>query len=140
MADQTPYSAAQLAEYVEYIRLPRKYWPANSPERDIDLLAALHVHQISAIPYENLDLHYSTHHSISLEPQVLFNKFVRSGGRNRGGYCMEDSLFFLWMLQAYGFDVYPTGVRIRLRENGVPRGDFVGLYDRTTQGMPGECD
>lgn len=41
---------------------------------------------------------------------------------------MEDSLFFMWMLQAYGFDVYPTGVRIRLRENGVPKGDFGGLY------------
>jgi hypothetical protein len=40
---------------------------------------------------------------------------------------MENSLLFLWMLQAYGFDVYPTGVRIRLREDGVPKGEFVGL-------------
>jgi len=30
-------------------------------------------------------------------------------------------------LRSYGFDVYPTGVRIRLREKGVPTGNFVGL-------------
>jgi arylamine N-acetyltransferase len=121
-----PYTSEQLAQYVDYIHLPRKYYPSSSLQLEIELLTALHVHQISTIPYENLSLHYSTHHSISLDPQHLFRKFVIKGC-NRGGYCMEVSLMFLWMLQKYGFDVYPTGVRIRLREGGVPQGDFIGL-------------
>ena len=79
-------------------------------------------------PYENIDLHYSSGRSISLDPNVLYNKFITRGQTTkRGGYCMELSLFFLWMLRLYGFDAYPTGVRIRLRENGVPQGDFTGL-------------
>jgi arylamine N-acetyltransferase len=123
---KSPYSTEQLNQYVERIQLPSKYHPSSNPMLDIDLLTALHVHQISAIPYENLDLHYSSHHSVSLDPQLTFNKIVLKG-YNRGGYCMEDSLLFLWMLQGYGFDVYPTGVRIRLREDGVPKGDFMGL-------------
>lgn len=121
-----PYTQHQLNQYVKHIGLPLQYRPSSDPALDISLLTALHIHQISTIPYENLDLHYSGHHSVSLDPQEIFDKFI-TRKRNRGGYCMEASLFFLWMLQCYGFDVYPTGVRIRLRSNGVPQGDFKGL-------------
>lgn len=41
---------------------------------------------------------------------------------------MEVSLLLTHILRAFGFDAYPTGVRIRYREDGVPKGNYVGLY------------
>ncbi|KAL3419241.1 Arylamine N-acetyltransferase [Phlyctema vagabunda] len=40
---------------------------------------------------------------------------------------MENSLFFNHVLRALGFRVYTAGVRIRMRENGVPKGDYIGF-------------
>lgn len=48
------------------------------------------------------------------------------GGNGRGGYCMENSIFFNHVLRGLGFRAYLAGARIRLREGGVPRGGFTG--------------
>lgn len=120
------YTPEQVSQYLKYIEFPAKYHPENYPPRDIAFLTALKTHQISKVPYENLSLHYSKEHAISLEPQHLFQKVV-GNARGRGGYCMEGSLFFHQMLKALGFDAYPVGVRIRYRVDGVPQGDYRGL-------------
>ncbi|KAG8161924.1 hypothetical protein KVR01_007689 [Diaporthe batatas] len=125
VVDTTTFSKDQLLKYFDHIKLPQKYRQDDVP-RDLSLLTALHIHQIAAIPYENLLLHYSQHKTVDLNPQTLFTKFIENG-RNRGGYCMEGSLFFMHILRSLGFEVYPTGVRIRLREDGIPKGDFVGM-------------
>lgn len=124
-ANSQVFDNTQLTKYFDHIRLPKKHYDDDVP-RDLSLLTVLHRHQIAAIPYENLSLHYAQHKIINLDPQVLFTKFV-SNGRNRGGYCMEGSLFFLNILRSLGFQAYPTVVRIRLREDGVPSGDYVTL-------------
>ncbi|KAL1866876.1 hypothetical protein Daus18300_006579 [Diaporthe australafricana] len=119
------FSKDQLLQYFDHIQLPQRY-RRNDVPRDLSLLTALHIHQIAAVPYENLSLHYSQHKTVDLSPQTLFTKFVEDG-RNRGGYCMEGSLFFLHVIRSLGFEAYPTGVRIRLREDGIPTGDYVGM-------------
>jgi arylamine N-acetyltransferase len=81
-----PYTPEHLARYVNYIELPSRYHPSNNPPLNIELLTALHVHQISTAPYENLSLHYSANHSIVLDPEVLYDKVVTKAC-NRGGYC-----------------------------------------------------
>lgn len=121
------YSLEQLAQWEQYVGLPIEYHHVSRPELDIQYLNALHVHQIAAIPYENLDLHYSQHRSISLDPQVQFSKIV-SEGRGRGGYCMEGNLLYNHILKAAGFNVYTAGVRIRARIDGVPSGEYIGWY------------
>lgn len=141
VVDTATFSKAQLSKYFDHIKLPQKYRQDNVP-RDLSLLTALHIHQIAAIPYDNLLLHYSQHKTVDLNPQSLFTKFVENG-RNRGGYCMEGSLFFMHVLRSLGFEAYPTGVRIRLREDGIPKGEFVGmthmvLIIELPEG--GECD
>ena len=40
---------------------------------------------------------------------------------------MEGSLFFMHILRSLGYEAYPTGARIRLREDGIPKGDYVGM-------------
>ncbi|KAK4901380.1 hypothetical protein LTR27_001938 [Elasticomyces elasticus] len=119
------YTTDQLEAFFSLIGLPETLKLNNYPQRDLALLTALHVHTISTIPYENLSLHYSAHKGVSLDPTDLYQKIVVNG-RGRGGYCMENSLFYLHMLKALGFRVYPVGVRIRLRNEGVPQGNFVG--------------
>jgi arylamine N-acetyltransferase len=119
------FTAAQLDEYFDYIDLPAHLrTTAADPPRDITLLRALHVYQLAAIPYENLLLHYDAARSVNLDPQALWRKVM--SGRGRGGYCMENCIFFSHILRACGFDAYLTGARIRLRVDNVPGGDYVG--------------
>jgi arylamine N-acetyltransferase len=119
------YSLAQIEQYEEHVSLPLRFRNASNPPLDAAYLTALHIHQISSVPYENLVLHYSTHHTVSLHPQILFQKIVIDK-RGRGGYCMETSIFFNHVLRALGFTVYTAGVRIRPRVGGVPGGDYIG--------------
>jgi arylamine N-acetyltransferase len=119
------YTPAQLDAYEDYISLPRRFRRANKPPLTAEYLTALHVHQIAAVPYENLILHYSKEHAVSLDPQKLYQKIV-TDARGRGGYCMENSTFFNRVLRGLGFRVYTAGVRIRPRVGGVPEGAYIG--------------
>jgi len=117
------YTVSQIDKYLDYIQIPLRYHRISSPKLDIDFLNVLHTYQISAIPYENLTLHYSRTRDISLDPQHLFVKLMENG---RGGYCMENSIFFNHILRALGFRAYTAGVRVRPRVEGLPIGDYGG--------------
>lgn len=119
------YTQEQVSQFLDYIGMPSRYRLAGDPPRDHAFLRALHRHVISALPYENLYLHYGPHTGADLDPQHLFRKAVGEA-RGRGGYCMENSLLLLHMLRALGFRAYAVGVKIRYREGGVPKGPFVG--------------
>ncbi|CAM1504679.1 Fc.00g022700.m01.CDS01 [Cosmosporella sp. VM-42] len=118
------YTDAQVAQFLTHLEIPKEYYIGNEPILDHAFLNVLHQHMITMVPYENLTLHYG-HRNITLEPEALFKKMV-TDKRGRGGYCMENSLFFTYMLRALGFQVYPVGVRVRLRVNGVPQGGYPG--------------
>jgi len=119
------YSPEQIAQYLSYSRIPAPYRQLDKTPRDLKFLTVLHTHMLSIAPYENLCLHYSPTHKIDLDPQVLFKKIVDEA-RGRGGYCMENSIFFNHILRGLGFDVYTAGVRIRPRIDGVPGGEYMG--------------
>jgi arylamine N-acetyltransferase len=121
------YTPSQIQQYESYVRLPARFRQSSHPSLDAAYLTALHVHQIAAIPYENLILHYSTSHAVSLNPQDLFKKMI-TDARGRGGYCMENSILFHHILKGLGFKVYMAGVRIRPRVGGVPGGEYIGWY------------
>jgi arylamine N-acetyltransferase len=119
------YTPSQIDHYLAYIQLPSRFHRSSTPPLTLEYLTALHVHQITAVPFENLTLHYSKSHTVSLDPQILYEKIV-TNARGRGGYCMENSIFFNHMLRGLGFHVYMTGVRVRPRVGGVPAGDYIG--------------
>ncbi|KAL2064693.1 hypothetical protein VTL71DRAFT_3831 [Oculimacula yallundae] len=121
------YTLSQISAYEAHISLPTRFHHSSSPPLDIKYLTALHVHQISTSPYENLQLHYSKTHRVSLDPQDIFKKIV-TNKRGRGGYCMENSIFFNHVLRALGFTVYTAGVRVRPRVGGVPTGKYAGWF------------
>lgn len=129
---QCPYTSEQIARYLKHISLPSRFLDQNADgtptssvkSNNLNTLAALQRHHMSAIPFENLALHYSYHHQISLDTQDLFEKFV---DRSRGGYCMEQNIFLCHMLRGLGFRVYTVGARVKKRVNGVPTGDYMGF-------------
>lgn len=119
------YTASQIIAWEKHVSLPTRFHNSQNPRKDLEYLTALHVHQIATVPYENLILHYSAEHAVSLDPQALYQKIV-ADARGRGGYCMENSIFFNHVLRGLGFQVYTAGVRIRPRIGGVPGGDYIG--------------
>ncbi|KAF9888068.1 N-terminal acetyltransferase [Aspergillus nanangensis] len=129
----TAYSPDQIRAWLQHIRLPQTLTPyINNPSsipKTYSTLQQLMRCQITRFPYENLSVHYSPTHSVTIRPEALYQKFMgpyRDGGNGRGGYCMELSIFFHHMLRGLGFYVYMTAVRIRSRVDGVPQGDFGG--------------
>lgn len=121
----SPYTREQVSQYLTHIGVPSQYRLDSDPKPSYEFLKAIHVHMISAIPYENLAIHYSSSRIVSLDAQCLFDKIVGQA-RGRGGYCMENSLLLLYMLRGLGFTVYPVGVKIRYRQNGIPQGPHIG--------------
>jgi arylamine N-acetyltransferase len=119
------YTPSQISAWETLVSLPARFCSFQNPSKNLEYLTALHVHQIAAVPYENLVLHYSKDHAVSLDPQKLYAKIV-TNARGRGGYCMENSIFFNHVLRGLGFQVYTAGVRIRPRVGGVPGGDYIG--------------
>ncbi|GAB7352184.1 hypothetical protein MBLNU459_g2663t1 [Dothideomycetes sp. NU459] len=114
------YTKPQLLQYFARISLPARHREspilsnpslARTIEHGLPLLAALQRYQLCAVPFENLELHYSSHHTISLDPGHLFHKIVeRNAGR--GGYCMENSCLLGTVLHSLGYDVVATGARV----------------------------
>lgn len=119
------FTPQEIRDYLEYIDLPERYMDYQSVPKDLDFLRVLHVHQIGKVPYENLAIHYSENHRVEIDPRYIYNKIMAK--RGRGGYCMELCVFYYNLLRAIGFNVYQTGIRIRLRNGPIPFGDYIGM-------------
>lgn len=118
----------QVSTFLTYIGVPTHLQAqgyTGDVERDVYLLNQLHIYMISAVPYENLTIHYSRSRTIVIDPHSAYQKIVVNH-RGRGGYCMEVSILFHHVLRALDFDVYMSAVRIRERKDGVPFGPYTG--------------
>ncbi|OQE20614.1 hypothetical protein PENFLA_c016G01423 [Penicillium flavigenum] len=88
----------------------------------LSALSELQRRHLAAIPWGNSGLHYSQHHTISLNPQSLFEKMVE---RRLDGYCMENTGIFFIVLRSLGYLVYATGGRV---SHAASKGLDNGLY------------
>ncbi|KAH8682674.1 hypothetical protein BX600DRAFT_393410 [Xylariales sp. PMI_506] len=111
------YSAEQLDAYFEHIGYPK---PKHAQD-PLVFVTELQKHQLARIPFENLALHYSADAQIPLEPQFLFEKFIKRG---RGGYCHENNRFFSEILRSLGFQVTNVICRISRAFRGLPGGGW----------------
>lgn len=70
------YSESQILAYFDLISLPRPdaNIAASEEKHALDFLHKLQVHQLATIPFENLSLHYSPHHTLSIDPDDLYKK------------------------------------------------------------------
>ena len=120
--DRPSYSTEELQLYFKRIKLPQKYLDsavlidpslAQTNKHGLPFILALTRYHTCNIPFENLELHYSTHKTISLDMSDLYTKFAKCGIQyGRGGRCMENNGFFSTVLRSLGFDVRNCAGRV----------------------------
>lgn len=95
--DRPQYSKQQLERYFDRIELPQKYRDspvlsspalARTKEHGLPLIRAVTRYHTSRIPFENLQMHYSTTRKISLNMDDLYDRFADTTGCGSGGRCM----------------------------------------------------
>jgi N-hydroxyarylamine O-acetyltransferase len=115
----------------------------GSLEPTIQTLNALQEAHLSAIPYENLDIHLGR--TLPLSEARAYAKLVVE---KRGGWCYEMNTLFAWALRQLGFDVQylssgvlrpggttPDGDHLILLVNGTHLAD-VGFGDGAIHALP----
>lgn len=129
------YSKEQIDHIFNRLNFPqalRQYDPTSlkdPPRKDepsrLQYLTALQRSMLTSVPFENLELHYSPTHVITIEPDALYHKIVTQG-TGRGGYCMENNAFFVTLLRSLGFSTYSVAARVNMLNSanlppGTPR-------------------
>lgn len=131
MAHKPTYTDQQLELYLSRIGYAHSAQSESNLLQNLrqdienDALSALcHLQRrhLAAIPWGSSGLHYSQHHTISLNPQCLFEKMVE---RQLDGYCMENTGIFFIVLRSLGYLVYATGGRV---SHAATKGVDNGLY------------
>jgi arylamine N-acetyltransferase len=115
------FTKEQVHQIYDRINLPKtyRYDPGEESttvargDEGLKFLSALQRHHLANVPFENLELHYSPTKVINTDAQLLFEKLVTQN-TGRGGYCMENNLFFGTLLRALGFSVMSTGGRVNM--------------------------
>ena len=133
---RTSYTEEQVQQIYDRIKLPAKYRHSLGEETKqitrsdagLELLATLQRFHLANVPFENLELHYSPTKVINTDAQLLFEKIVTQNS-GRGGYCMENNLFFATLLRSLGFNVMSTGGRVNTAVS--PSGDIGSLEKYT---------
>lgn len=108
------YSQEEIEQYFDYLGLlahERLFAYSGSPDERLQFLKQLIHRQLMKVPFENLALHYSPDHTISLDVPYLFQKCIKQQN-GRGGYCMENNTFFAAILRSLKFDVVSVGARV----------------------------
>ncbi|PGH08501.1 hypothetical protein AJ79_05991 [Helicocarpus griseus UAMH5409] len=133
MASERPtFTREQLAKYIGLIyncpagqELTKLLELEEIIQQDpLGALTAIQQRQLSAIPFSNVGVHYSQHHTISLDPDQVFHKLVE---RKLGGYCMEATNLLAIAIRSLGYQVYTTGGRVSNSFSGPnPTRDFGG--------------
>lgn len=112
--------AFDLAAYLDRIGFSTAVRP------DLETLTAVHRAHLSAIPYENLDIHLGR--KLRLGADHGFDKLVT---RHRGGWCYEMNELLITALAAIGFKVYRAGAGVHreLRGDVVLGNHLIGIVD-----------
>ncbi|MFT5506026.1 MAG: N-hydroxyarylamine O-acetyltransferase [Gammaproteobacteria bacterium] len=82
-------------------------------EPTLECLSGIHHCHALTVPYENLDIQMGLH--VDLDKERIFKKIV---GRRRGGWCYEQHVLFLWVLEKIGFDAKLVTSAVERKEHG----------------------
>jgi N-hydroxyarylamine O-acetyltransferase len=73
----------------------------------LENLKRLHKNHLYYLTYENLDIMYGRHISLSVEK--AYEKLIQ---KHRGGFCFELNLLFGWLLKQLGYKLKLIGCRV----------------------------
>ncbi|KAH7311330.1 arylamine N-acetyltransferase 2 [Stachybotrys elegans] len=112
-SNRPKYTDLQVAQYFDRIHLAtsQRIFSVDSltSAEKLAYLTLLKKHHLVAVPYENLQAHYSWHKGLGVSPTRLFRKIV---GHGRGGWCFETNQFLNTVLISLGFDAVLAGSRV----------------------------
>ncbi|KAI9844614.1 MAG: N-terminal acetyltransferase [Sclerophora amabilis] len=135
LSHRPTYTPDQMYRYFDHIALPdaekRLDGHVSQSQHGYSFLATLQKYHMAAVPFENLSLHYSPHHSVSLDPQDLYRKIVE---RHMGGRCMENNAFFAAVLRSLGYVLYSAGARVSKSASLETRDESEGAEDSQYSG------
>jgi len=77
-------------------------------------------HHLTAIPFENLSMHYSHNRGMTLDMQEIYSIFTDQG-RGRGGHCLQMNGLFGTVLSSLGFHVTTVAARVNTACQAVAR-------------------
>ncbi|KAF7507739.1 hypothetical protein GJ744_010168 [Endocarpon pusillum] len=114
LSQRPTYTRSQLSQWLS---LTNQTQPSLSLEHleelikqdPLETLRMIQLWQLATVPFGNLVLHYSQHHTVSLDSETLFHKIVN---RRMGGYCMENNTFMATVLRSLGYILYTAGARV----------------------------
>lgn len=106
-------SSQQVQDYLDRISLPEatRTFLREGPDgpRALEAITTLQYYHLLTVPFENLDLAYSSDHTLTADTDVVYNHVVK---QKRGGVCDQIHQLFAKLLQHFKFSVYCTGSRI----------------------------
>jgi arylamine N-acetyltransferase len=106
-------SPEQVGAYLDRIALPQEVRDSlregGNGKGALKAVTTLQQYHMAAIPYETLDLHYSSHHSVPLDTETIYENVVT---RKRGGSCLQVHQLFSNLLRSLGFQAYITAARV----------------------------
>jgi arylamine N-acetyltransferase len=118
-ATRHSYSDAQLQTYLSALPsaqcLILSDMRAQVTQDPLATLRRLQLLTMRLVPFGSVAMHYSTHHTISLDADALFEKLVM---RRHGGYCMENNAFWATVLRGLGYRAIVVGGRVSVAEGG----------------------
>lgn len=113
------YSPDQLSKYFTHI----SFREGKHEKLSLSYLTELLKRHRAKVPFENLSIHYSKTHLLSLDPSDLYTKIV---DRGMGGYCMELNIFFGTVLRSLGYTLFYAGGRVSDATAGIPGAGYTG--------------
>lgn len=112
-ASASVYSEEQLRAYLSACRFPGFQGNPEPhvalPEPSLKTLSLVMIHHLTTFPFENTAIHYEPTHSMSIDPEDIYERFVL---KKHGGYCMQGNRLFLNMLLKLGFDAFMVSGRV----------------------------
>lgn len=126
-------SIAQITAYLSRISLPSQIVAhlrlGPTSIHALSAITTLQQHHMSKIPYENLEIHYGTHHTLPMSLDEIFDNVVVKG---RGGICLQVHQLFVELLRNFGFSAYVTGGRVNMATDRMA--DATGAGERVSYG------
>ena len=116
-------STEQVDAYLDRISLPQatrsmlRNW--TSDDEAISAITDLQQHHMVAIPFENLNLHYSVERAMPQDMESIYENVIV---QRRGGSCLQVSVLFAALLRTFGFQAYCAGGRLNAAAGTSPDG------------------
>ncbi|KAF3913627.1 hypothetical protein ABW21_db0202391 [Orbilia brochopaga] len=119
---------AQVVEYLRFLFDSDEIPSILAPT--VDNLSAIMLRHLSRVPCNNIEMHYSPEHVITISLSHIFDKVVC---RERGGGSMELNTLFTALLCALGYIAYMAPARVALGQwdrlsGDVERGFFGSIH------------